>query len=150
MKKTIREQIDDYVKEKYHIDPEILPFSRENYEIFRHKDSGKWFAVFIVKDKKDFGLDGTGKTEIMSFKIADNMLADSVVGQSGYLRGFPSSKWNWTSALLDGTVPLKDLLHWIDKSYEATNSKSGNKKTPLPKREVGYGRKSVKSNCKEQ
>ena len=64
MKKTIREQIDDYVKEKNHIDPEILPFSRENYEIFRHKDSGKWFAVFIVKDKKDFGLDTIIKVSV--------------------------------------------------------------------------------------
>ncbi len=28
---TIREQLDAYVKEKYGIDPEILPFSKEDY-----------------------------------------------------------------------------------------------------------------------
>ena len=32
-KKTIRERLDAYVKEKYDIDPEILPFSHEDYEI---------------------------------------------------------------------------------------------------------------------
>ena len=40
---TIRERLDAYTKEKYGIDPEILPFSREDYEIYRHEDTGKWF-----------------------------------------------------------------------------------------------------------
>ena len=62
MKKTIRERIDSYIKDKYDIDPEILPFSHEDYEIYRHADTGKWFAVFIVKDRSAFGLDGNGKT----------------------------------------------------------------------------------------
>ena len=43
--KTIRERIDAYVKERYGIDPEILPFSHEDYEIYRHEDTGKWFSV---------------------------------------------------------------------------------------------------------
>ena len=49
--KTLRERLDAYTKEKYGIDPEILPFSRENYDIYRHTETGKWFAVFIVKDR---------------------------------------------------------------------------------------------------
>lgn len=28
---TIRDQLDRYVEEKYRIDPELLPFSHENY-----------------------------------------------------------------------------------------------------------------------
>ena len=31
--RTIRERLDAYTKEKYGIDPEILPFSHEDYEI---------------------------------------------------------------------------------------------------------------------
>lgn len=52
---TIRDQLDRYVEEKYRIDPELLPFSHENYAIYRHKDTGRWFAVFIVKDRQVFG-----------------------------------------------------------------------------------------------
>lgn len=54
MKKTIRERIDSYIKDKYDIDPEIL----------------------CVKPK-------------------DRSFADYMMQQKGFLRGYPSSKWNW-------------------------------------------------------
>lgn len=38
---TIREQLDAYVKVKYGIDPEILPFSKEDYGVYRHPETGK-------------------------------------------------------------------------------------------------------------
>ena len=133
---TIRERLDAYTKEKYGIDPEILPFSHEDYEIYRHTDTGKWFAVFIVKERSAFGLDGDGEAEILCVKPKDKFFADFMMQQPGYLRGYPSSKWNWVSMVLDGTVPFEDICRWLDESYAATKSKSKNLKTPLPKREV--------------
>ena len=118
------------------IDPELLTFSHENYAIYRHKDTGRWFAVFIVKDRQVFGLPGSGDTEIVSFKIKDPVLTDLLAQQPGYLRGYPSSKWNWLSAVLDGTIPFEDICRWINMSYEATKAKPGNKKPPLPKLEI--------------
>lgn len=131
---VIREQLDAYVKEKYEIDPEILPFSKEDYDVYRHQDTGRWFAVFIVKDRSAFGLPGSGKAEVVSFKIRDKVLADFVAQQPGYLRGFPARSWNWTSAVLDGTIPLADLCRWVDESFLATKPKTKNQKTPLPKK----------------
>lgn len=132
---TIREQLDVYVKEKYGIDPELLPFSKEDYGVYRHPDTGKWFAVFIAKDRSAFGLPGSGEAEVISFKIRDRMLADFVAQQPGYLRGFPASNWNWTTAVLDGTIPFEDICRWLDESYTATKTKTKNKRTPLPKAE---------------
>ncbi|MBR6050504.1 MAG: MmcQ/YjbR family DNA-binding protein [Clostridia bacterium] len=133
--KTIRERIDAYTKEKYGIDPEILPFSHEEYEIYRHTENGKWFAVFIVKERSAFGLEGDGTAEIICVKIKDPFFADILMQQPGYLRGYPSSKWNWVSMVLDGTVPFEDICRWLDESYLATRTKAGNLKTPLLKRE---------------
>lgn len=132
---SIREQLDAHVKEKYGIEPEILPFSKEDYGIYRHTETGKWFAVFIVKDRQAFGLPGSGEVEVVSFKIRDKLLSDFVVQQPGYLFGFPARNWNWTSAVLDGTIPAEDICRWVDESYEATKTRAKNKKTPLPKRE---------------
>lgn len=38
---SIRDDLDVYTKEKYGIEPEILPFSNEEYEVYRHTDTGK-------------------------------------------------------------------------------------------------------------
>ena len=132
---TIRERLDAYVKEKYGIDPEILPFSKENYGVYRHPDTGRWFAVFIVKDRSAFGLPGSEEVEVVSFKIRDRMFSDFLMQQPGYMRGFPASNWNWTTAVLDGTIPYEDVCRWINGSYEATKTKVKNKRTPLPKKE---------------
>ncbi len=131
---TLREMLNAYVKKNYRIEPEILPFSHEDYEIYRHADTGRWFAVFIVKPRRVFGLEGDGDAEIMSFRIRDAMLRDMTAQQPGYLTGFPSRKWNWTSAVLGGTVPFEDLCFWIDERYKATGTKSQNMSFPLPKK----------------
>ena len=133
--KSIRERIDAYTKEKYGIEPEILHFSHEDYEIYRHTKTDKWFAVFIVKECSTFGMDGDGTAEILCVKPKDRFFADFVTQQPGYLRGYPSRKWNWVSMVLDGTVPFEDICRWLDESYRVTKSKVGNQKTPLPKRE---------------
>ena len=93
-------------------------------------------SVFIVKERGAFGLDGEGTAEILCVKPKDRFFADFLTQQSGYLRGYPSSKWNWISMLLDGTVPYEDICRWLDESYQTTKSKSKNLKTPPLKREV--------------
>lgn len=132
---NIRRRLDAYAKEAFGVDPEILPFSHEDYEIYRHTDTGKWFAVFIVKERSAFGFSGDGPAEIICVKVADPMYADFLMNQPGYLRGYPSRGWNWVSAVLDGTVPFEELRRMLDESYKATKSKARNLKVPLVKRE---------------
>ncbi len=133
---TIRKRLDAYTKDKYDIDPEILPFSHEDYEIYRHTETGKWFAVFILKERQSFGLNGDGFAEVLCVKIKNKELREELLNEPGYLRGYPSSKWNWVSMTLDGSVPFGDICRWLVESYLATKSKTGNLKTPLPKREI--------------
>ncbi|MBR0391478.1 MAG: MmcQ/YjbR family DNA-binding protein, partial [Oscillospiraceae bacterium] len=116
------------------IESEQLPFNHEDYAIFRHTDSGKWFAVFIAKTRSEFGLAGEGEAEIVSLKIRDPLLADMLIQQEGYLHGYPSVRWNWGSVVLDGTVPVEDICRLMDESYDATISKAQNQKIPLTKR----------------
>ncbi len=129
-----RKRLDDYVKETYGIEPEILPFSHEDYEIYRHAQSGRWFAVFIVKDRRLFGLSGDGPAEVLCLKPEDPLLADFLLQQPGYLRGYPSRSWNWITVVLDGTVSFEEIRRLLDGSYQATKSKAKNQKTPLKKR----------------
>ncbi len=90
---SLRKQLEAYAKKKYAVEAEQLPFNREDYAILRHQDSGKWFAVFIVKSRQQLGLDGKGDAEIASLKIRDSSLVDMLLQQPGYLRSYPSSGW---------------------------------------------------------
>ena len=38
---SIRKHLDAHVREAYGIEPETLPFSHAEYEIYRHTESGK-------------------------------------------------------------------------------------------------------------
>lgn len=131
---SIRKQIDLYVKEKYGITPEILPFAHEKYEIYRHTESGRWFSVFIEKQRSEFGLEGKGEVEVICVKPRDSEYANFLMSEKGYLRGFPSKGWNWLSIILDGTVSIEDIYSFIDESYFSTKGKTKNKKTPLAKK----------------
>ena len=131
---TYRQQLEAYAWKKYQIEPEQLPFNHEDYSVLRHPKNGKWFAVFIVKTRREFGLAGEGITEIVSVKTRDPFLVDTLAKQPGFLRGFPSSGWNWLSVVLDGTVPIEDIYHFLDESYQITKNKTGNQNTPLLKR----------------
>ncbi len=82
-----------------------------------------------MKERSAFGLPGSGSVEVVCFKIRDRMLADFVSQQPGYLFGLPARNWNWTSAVLDGAIPLENICRWVDESYEETKTKAKNKKT---------------------
>ena len=138
MSESIREKPDRYAWEQYGVRPEILPFSHEHYEICRHASSGKWFAVFIVKERAAFGLPGEGEAEILCVKIKDPFYADFLMRQPGYLRGYPSGRWNWVSVVLDGTVAFDEICPLLDESYSATGTKAKKRSVPMPKREVRH------------
>lgn len=131
---SLRARIEAYAREEYGIEPEQLPFNHEDYAVLRHRDTGKWFAVFFVKPRAALGLPGAGDAEILSVKIGNRRMAEAVAARPGVLRGYPSSTWNWLSAPLDGIIPLDDLRVWLDESFRATLSSGSNQRVPLPKR----------------
>ncbi len=133
--KTIRERVEAYARQHFKAVPEQLPFNRQDYAVLRHQDTGRWYAVFIVKPRSILGLDGEGDAAIISLKIRNPNDADMLLQKPGYLPGFPSSKWNWVSIVLDGTVPFRDICHWLSESFSATTGKIKNQKVPLLKRE---------------
>ena len=127
---TIREQLETQIKKKYKLHEEQLPFNHEDYAVFR-QPSGKWFAVFFVKPYSEFGLGGDKTVDVVSFKIRDHELTETLYEQPGYIKGYPNSGWGWVSALLDGTVPFEDLCRWLDESYNTTLHGPDNMNIPL-------------------
>ena len=130
---TIRDQVFSFVKKKYKATPEYLWRRYPDYAIFRHADNQKWFGLIMDLKRKKLGLDGDEIVDVLNVKFSDPLLADLLIQQPGYFRGYHISRGNWVSILLDGTVPFDDICKWLDESYIATASKEKKQKLRPPK-----------------
>ena len=120
---STREKLMVYAGKKYKVSPEHLWVRYPNYAVLRHGDNQKWFALFMDIPGDRLGLESGETVEIVDLKMGDPLLADLLVRQPGFFRGYHISRGNWISILLDGSVPFEELCRWLEESYLATASK---------------------------
>ncbi len=130
---SFKDDIFQYVKNKYDAEPEYLWRRFPGYAIFRHQDNEKWFGLIMDVPADRLGLAGDQMKEILNVKMSDMMLVDALVQQEGFMRGYHISRGNWVSILLDGTVPLEEICRWLDESYLNTASRETRQKLRPPK-----------------
>ncbi|MCD8069241.1 MAG: RNA 2'-phosphotransferase [Lachnospiraceae bacterium] len=63
-----RQQIFDYVKEKYGTSPEYLWARYPSYAVLRHSDNEKWYGIVMDVPKNKLGLQGTDVVDILDVK----------------------------------------------------------------------------------
>lgn len=114
------DKICEYAKEKYGSYREFL-WTNSNNSVIRRSDNKKWYAVFITVPKFRLGLDGNETIDIVDIKC-DPMLAGSLRSKHGFLPAYHMNKSNWITILLDGSVPLDEILPLIDISYNLAAS----------------------------
>lgn len=88
-----KEEVFAYIKEAYRAHPDH-PWEKypENH-VFRHSDTGKWFALLI----------------------------DSLSLQEGYHRAYHMNKTQWLTVELNGKVPVERVEDLIDMSFDLTD-----------------------------
>ncbi|MBR6953578.1 MAG: MmcQ/YjbR family DNA-binding protein [Clostridia bacterium] len=130
---SIRRQVIDWIREKYHCGIEYLWMRFPSYGIFRHPDNRKWFALLMDVPRCKLGLSGEGAADVLNVKLGDPLLRDLLIRREGILPGYHISRGSWISILLDGTVPLAEVCSLVDASYQATASAATRKATRPPK-----------------
>ena len=133
MKRLPRNEVCTYIGSKYNAEPEYLWERFPGYAVFRHSDNSKWFAIIMNVGRDKLGLAGNDKTDIINVRISDPLLADMLMQEKGFFRGYHISRGNWISVLLDGTVPLKRIYALIDESYKSTASAKKKQQLRPPK-----------------
>lgn len=131
--KTFRDDLAAYIKEKYGCGEEYPWIRYPNYAVFRHADNEKWFGLVMNIPVSKLGLRGDDNADILNVKLGDPLLADLLIKQEGYFRGYHISRGNWVSILLDGTVPFDDICRWLDESYICTASAKKKQQMRAPK-----------------
>lgn len=85
--------------------------------VLRRKDTGKWYAAFLIISRRKLGMDSDTPVEILDLRIRPEELS-AVLAEEGCFPGFHMNKRHWYSVLLDGSVPEEKLYSWLRHSYE--------------------------------
>lgn len=109
-------QIIEYIKEKYGDEPEFLWEKFAGNAVFRHKENKKWYGVLLTISKDKLGLDSNEKVEIIDLRILPEEI-ENIVDNEKYFPGYHMNKKHWFTILLDESIDIEEISHYIDMSY---------------------------------
>ena len=115
-KQDLTRQILSYAKAKYGDEPEYLWNDLPDAAVIRRKDNRKWYVLLMTVLPKRLGLDGDEPIEIVDLRFDVDELPLKIDGKR-YFAGYHMNKKHWITILLDGSVPLAEILEYVDKSY---------------------------------
>lgn len=111
-----------FAKKTYGTQEEYLWVRTPDAAVLRRPDNAKWYAVFMVVERRKVGLDGDGSIELLDLK-ADPLLIDALRTRPGFLPAYHMNKLHWVTIMLDGTVPVEDIYELLRHSYACAGKK---------------------------
>lgn len=117
-----KEEVFTYIKDAYGVCPDH-PWEKypENH-VFRHSDTGKWFALMMPVRADKLGLPGENRVDVLTLKC-EPLLIDSLSLQEGYHRAYHMNKTQWLTVELNEKVPVERVKDLIDMSFDLTDKK---------------------------
>ncbi|MGI6080174.1 MAG: MmcQ/YjbR family DNA-binding protein [Candidatus Avilachnospira sp.] len=122
-----REELGTYISDTYGVEPDMPWADEPSYEVFRHVNNRKWFAVIMDIPRNRLGLPGDEMTDIVNLKC-DPVILGSFLAEPGFFRAYHMNKENWITVALDGSADEEKLKFILDMSFELTASKLKRKK----------------------
>ena len=114
-----RAELSRLLTEDYGADGEF-PWPRNpGYQVFRHRENRKWFAVIMDIPRKNLGLEGTETISVVNLKCDPRLIGD-FRQEPGIFPGWHMNKAHWLTVALDGTAEEEKLRFLVDMSYELT------------------------------
>ena len=130
--KSLRSDVLRYAAEQYGTRPEHLWLSLPGYEVLRHEDNRKWYALFMDVPREKLGMEGGGIADVLEVKC-DPVWGGTLRQEPGILPAYHMHRENWITVLLDGTVDCKQVFFLLDQSFLLTASKEEQARRQGPK-----------------
>ena len=105
-----------YATEQYGDKPEYLWTQYPEYAVLRRKDNRKWYALLMNIPQKRLKLEGDESVEVIDLRFDVEELPLKIDNKR-FFAGYHMNKKHWITILLDGSVPLSEILEYVDKSY---------------------------------
>ena len=117
-----RSQLDKYITDYYGVRAERLFEKNPGFQVYRHNDTKKWFAMIMDLPESILGLDGQKIIDVVNLKC-DPILIGSLRLEQVFNPAYQMNKENWITVALDERVPDEKLRMLVDMSYELTRKK---------------------------
>ena len=117
--KINREEIFEYVKDKFSTVPEYLWQKFPRYAVLRHNDNTKWYAAVMNVSKHKLGIGGNEEIDILDIKC-DPLMIGSLLEKKGFLPAYHMNKEHWITIILDGGVSKEEIFNLLDLSFDLT------------------------------
>lgn len=114
-----RQKLATYLTDTYGVTGEQLFARYPSFQVFRHNDNRKWFAVIMDIPGRNLGLPGDGEISVVNLKC-DTRLIGAFREEPGIFPGWHMNKAHWLTVALDGTVEDEKIRFLVHMSYELT------------------------------
>lgn len=121
-----RAELERFILENYNAEPDFPWMKYPHYEVFRHSNSQKWFALIMDVPKNKLGLQEPGVLDVVNLKC-DPILIGSLRCETGFFPAYHMNKDRWITVALNGSVPDEKIKLLLNESYDATAPKTRRK-----------------------
>ena len=83
-----RAELKEYIRTHFGIVPDHPWVKYPDFEVFRHGENQKWFALIMNVPQEKLGLPGNERLDVVNFKC-DPVLLGSFLGEKGVLPCIP-------------------------------------------------------------
>ena len=115
-------EIIEYIQNTYHDELEYLWEKFPKTAIWRNKQNQKWYGLMMSISKSKLGIESNEEIEIIDLRYPKGKIEDIIDYQKIY-PGYHMNKHSWITILLDDSINTKDLLSYIDNSYNLSLDK---------------------------
>ena len=120
-------RITSMIKTEFNVDPEYV-FKDNGSAVFRHKDTGKWFALLMTVSSGKIegypcGTDTEDLINVINVKIYPDDL-DDLLEEPALYRCYHMNKKQWLTAALDGSAGDDRIMELLRCSFSLTRGGS--------------------------
>ena len=117
-----RKELEQFILDNYNCNTDYPWIKYPNFEVFRHTNNKKWFALIMDIPKDKLGLESNEIISVVNFKC-DPILIGSLLREKGFFPAYHMSKNSWITVALDNSVDNDKIKMLLDLSYQLTADK---------------------------
>lgn len=117
-----RKELEQFILDNYNCNTDYPWIKYPSFEVFRHINNKKWFALIMDISKDKLGLKSNEIISVVNFKC-DPILIGSLLREKGFFPAYHMSKNSWITVALNNSVDNDKIKMLLDLSYQLTADK---------------------------